>query len=91
MSGLDRNSKSRALVFESLEQKASPSASLMGVPWFSGVAAEVSGSTVRQTSAECFLQYVELLEPVSIQRSAPVPTSVSAVDHFLASTSPRSF
>ena len=89
MNRSNSNQNRRLLGFEHLEAKTSPTASFIDAAWHDGPAtAEVSAPNGQP--AERFLQYVTMLEDISIERSVPSEADTVAVDTMIANTSPDS-
>jgi|GEM_PF-6099539 len=98
MSRPDRHSNRRALGFENLEAKKSPT-SLAGLtpPIDSGndgVAAEVSAlgatdsNSLESGKSDLLLSYVAAIESVDVERALPSQVEATAVDHWLATNLP---
>lgn len=81
MSRLNRH-KRRALSFENLEAKTSPT-SLGGLSGFVDSAEKIEATTANQ-----FLQYVSTMKEISIERGVADETDANAVDLWIAATLP---
>lgn len=87
MSRSDRNHNRRAFRFEQLEAKTSPTSFMgVGVDWIEPATAEVASATQQQSQR--FLQYVSMLEEVSIERALPTQAEADVVDQLLSTDSP---
>lgn len=85
MSRTDRHLKRRALGFENLEGKTSPT-NLLGFGAVDGVEVAVVSDSAR--SADRFRMYVSAMEDVSIERSLPSQSEADAVDQWISSHLP---
>lgn len=80
-------SKRRALQFEHLESKTSPTATLVDVVW--SPEASEGESVIEQRSASSFSKYVALmLEEIHLDRTLPSTQDVAAADHLLTTEFP---
>jgi len=78
--------KNRPLGFESLEAKTSPTTSVVGIGWSDAPVAEQSKHD--HLTAERLLQFVAMLEDISVERAMPMQAAADSADHYIADSNP---